>query len=378
MSAHALLSASSSHRWLNCPPSARLCEGKPDTAGEAAAEGTDAHSLCEYKLKKALGFADIEDPTEDLTYYDNEMESCTEGYVAFVLELLERAKQSCSDPVVLIEQRLDFSDYVENGFGTGDLVIIADGTLYIVDFKYGKGVLVDAEDNPQMKLYALGALALADGIYDIDTVCMSIYQPRRDNVSSCTITKTELSEWAEKVLRPTAELAYKGEGEFRCGEWCGFCKAKATCRARAEKNLELAKYEFREPGELEDDEIEKILAQADELVSWANDIKAYALREALSGKVWSKFKLVSGTSRRKYADENLVAAAVQKAGYDPYERSVLGISDMTKMLGKKKFDELLGELIIKPAGKPVLVSREDKRPELNSTENAAMDFAEED
>lgn len=377
MGEHALLSASSSHHWLNCPPSARLCEGYADNAGAAAAEGTDAHSLCEYKLAKALGFDDIKDPTENLIYYDSEMEDSAESYTAFVLELLERAKQSCSDPVVLIEQRLDYSEYVENGFGTGDCVIIADSTIYIVDFKYGKGVLVDANDNPQMKLYALGALALADGIYSIDTVCMNIFQPRRDNASSCSITKAELLEWAETVLKPTAELAYKGEGEYSSGEWCCFCKAKATCRARAEKNLEIARHEFRDPALLDDDEIEEVLAQADALVSWANDIKAYALKEALSGRCWSKFKLVSGTSRRKYADENLVAAAVQKAGFDPYEKSVLGITDMTKLLGKKKFDELLGELIIKPAGKPVLVSRDDKRPEITKA-NAAEDFADEE
>ena len=178
MGKHALLSASSSHRWLNCPPSARLCEKYEDTGSEYAQEGTDAHSLCEYKLKQALGM-DAADPTEDLSFYNEEMEQCALDYAAYVLELVEGAKKSCKDPVVLIEQRLDFSRFVKNGFGTGDCVIIADGTLDIVDYKHGKGVEVSAVENPQMMLYALGALELFDGIYDIDTVRMTIFQPRR-------------------------------------------------------------------------------------------------------------------------------------------------------------------------------------------------------
>lgn len=229
MGNHALLSASSSHRWLNCPPSARLCESYDDKGSDFAAEGTDAHALCEYKLRKALGMA-AQDPTESLTWYSAEMEDCANGYVAFVMELVAEAKKVCTDPVVLIEQRLDYSKYVKEGFGTGDCVIIADGTLHIVDYKHGRGVLVEADDNPQMKLYALGALELFDCIYDIDTVSMTIYQPRRSNVSTFTILKQDLCEWAEKVLTPTAELAFQGSGEYHCGEWCQFCKAKADCR----------------------------------------------------------------------------------------------------------------------------------------------------
>ncbi len=203
MANHALLSASSSHRWLNCPPSARLCEGYDDKGSDFAAEGTDAHALCEFKLRQALGM-EAKDPTEDLTWYNSEMEECANGYMAFVMELVEEAKKTCPDTVVLIEQRLDYSKYVEEGFGTGDCVIIADGTLHIVDYKHGRGVLVEADDNPQMKLYALGALELFDCIYDIDTVSMTIYQPRRSNVSTFTIPKEELYEWANQVLAPTA------------------------------------------------------------------------------------------------------------------------------------------------------------------------------
>lgn len=277
---HALLSASSSHRWLNCPPSARLCEGYDDKGSDFAAEGTDAHALCEFKLRTALGM-EAKDPTEDLTWYNSEMEECANGYVSFVMELVEEAKKTCPDPVVLIEQRLDYSKYVEEGFGTGDCVIIADGTLHIVDYKHGRGVLVEADDNPQMKLYALGALELFDCIYDIDTVSMTIYQPRRSNVSTFTIPKEELYEWADRVLTPTAELAFNGDGEYHCGEWCQFCKAKADCRERANANMELAKFEFRQPPLLTDEEVEEILGRIDELIAWASDIKDYGMQAVL-------------------------------------------------------------------------------------------------
>ncbi|MFR5901433.1 MAG: DUF2800 domain-containing protein, partial [Neglectibacter timonensis] len=250
---HALLSASSSHRWLNCPPSARLCEKYEDTGSEYAQEGTDAHSLCEYKLKQALGM-DAADPTENLSFYNEEMEQCALDYAAYVLELVEEAKKTCKDPVVLIEQRLDFSSFVKDGFGTGDCVIIADGTLDIVDYKHGKGVEVSAVENPQMMLYALGALELFDGIYDIDTVRMTIFQPRRENVSVCVMAKDDLLQWACNDLTYKAKLAYEGGGEFACGDWCRFCKAKAVCRKRAEYNLELAKYDFEMPDTLEDAE----------------------------------------------------------------------------------------------------------------------------
>lgn len=362
---HALLSASSSHRWLNCPPSARLCENYDDKGSDFAAEGTDAHALCEYKLKTALGIK-ADDPTNDLSRYDAEMEDCANGYAAFVLELIEEAKKHCADPVVLIEQRLDYSKYVEEGFGTGDCVIIADGTLHIVDYKHGRGVLVEAEDNPQMKLYALGALELFDCIYDISSVSMTIYQPRRSNVSTYTVSKDELYDWAENVLTPAAELAFSGGGEYRCGEWCQFCKAKADCRKRAEANMELAAFEFRQPPLLTDDEVEEILGKIDELTSWANDIKDYALRAAVSGKKWTGYKLVEGRSNRKYTDENAVIAAVKKAGFNPYEHKLMGVTAMTSLLGRKQFNEILGSYVTKPQGKPTLAPESDKRPEMTT------------
>lgn len=367
---HALLSASSSHRWLHCPPSARLGENYEDRSSDFAAEGTDAHSLCEYKLKAALGM-EAKDPTEDLTWFNEEMEECAEAYAAYALELLEDAKKVTPDPIVLIEQRLDFSRYVKEGFGTGDCVIIADGTLNIVDYKHGKGVEVSAIENPQMMLYALGALEIFDGIYDIDTVNMTIFQPRRSNVSTYTISADDLKAWAENVLKPAADLAFSGGGEYHCGEWCQFCKAKADCRERARANMALAQHEFAKPPLLTDDEVETVLSQVDGLISWANDIKEYAQQAAISGKEWKGWKLVEGRSVRKYTDERLVAAAVTAVGCDPYEKKVLGLTEMQKMLGKARFEEILGNLITKPQGKPTLVPMSDKRPAINT---AASDF----
>ena len=371
--AHAILSASSSHRWLNCPPSARLCETYENKGSNYAAEGTDAHSLCEYKLRKALGMGAV-DPSEHLTWYNEEMEDCANGYATYIMELVESAKETCADPVVLIEQRVDFSRWVEQGFGTSDAVIIADGTLRVIDYKHGLGVLVGADNNPQMMCYALGALELFDAIYDIDSVAMTVYQPRRQNVSTFEMSKDDLYRWAEEVLKPTAELAFAGDGNFLCGEWCGFCKAKHECRARAEANLLLAQYDFKLPPLLEDSEIEVILSRADQLVSWVNDIKEYALQQAISGKDWTGFKLVEGRSNRRYTDEAAVTQVVTNAGFDPYERKLLGITAMQKLLGKSRFEELLSAYIEKPQGKPTLVPESDKRPVMN---NAKTDFMEE-
>lgn len=362
---HAVLSASSCYRWLACPPSAKECAKLPDTSSEFARQGTDAHTLCEFKVKTALG-QELEDPTKGLTFFDEEMAECTDEYAQFVMECLAIAKASCKDPLVLVEQRLGFSRWVPGGFGTGDCVIVADDTLMVIDFKYGLGVLVEAEKNSQMMCYALGALSLFDGIYDIKEVNMTIFQPRRENVSTASMTKEELLHWAETVLKPTAELAAQGKGEYKAGDHCRFCKLKATCRKRAEYNLELAKYDFAVPSTLEDEEIEIVLSKADELVNWAGEVKEYALQQALSGKSWKGWKLVEGRSNRRYVSEEAVAAKVEEAGYDPYEKKLLGITAMTKQLGKKKFDELLKGLIEKPQGKPVLVPESDKRPALHT------------
>lgn len=373
MSSHAFLSASSSHRWLACPPSAKLCAEVPDQSSSYAKEGTDAHSLCQYKVELALG-RETTNPTENLSYYNMEMEDCAESYCSYVIEQIEEAKQKCTDPVVLIEQRLDFSRWVEKGFGTGDCVIIADETLHIIDYKHGLGVLVEAENNPQMMCYALGALEMFDFIYDIQEVKMTIFQPRRSNISSFTMGKDALLSWADTVLAPTAALAYEGKGEFCAGDHCQFCKVKANCRKRAEYNLELAKYDFAMPDTLEAYEISAILPKIDSLMSWASDLKEFALRQAVSGVTYDGFKVVEGRSNRKYTDEAAVALAVTEAGYDPYEKKLLGVTAMTTLLGKKKFETILGSYIHKPQGKPVLVPETDKRPAMNT---AANDFKEE-
>ena len=374
MAKHSLLSASASHRWLNCPPSARLCEKYEYKPSEYAQEGTDCHELCAYKVEKALGHR-VRNPTETLTYYNSEMEDCAEGYCSFVMEQVAEAKKSCADPLVLVEQRLDYSRYVgiEGSFGTGDCVIVSDGLLHIIDYKHGLGVLVSAEKNSQLSCYALGALDLFDGIYDITEVSLTIYQPRRENISTYTMSKDELLTWADTVLSPTAKLAYDGKGDFKAGDHCQFCKAKANCRKRAEYNLELARYDFDMPASLEDDEVASILTKVDELVSWASDLKEYALQKALSGTKFTGFKVVEGRSNRKYTDEDAVARTVETAGFDPYEKKLLGITAMSQALGKKKFEELLGGLVYKPPGKPALVPESDKRPAMNT---AIEDFKE--
>ena len=377
MPKHAYLSASASHRWLACPPSAKLCANILDQASEYAQQGTDCHELCAYLVEKALG-KDVIDPTENLAYYDAEMQNCAEEYRNYVLEQIEASKEFCKDPQVMIEQRLDFSRWVENGFGTGDCVIVADEILQIIDYKHGLGILVSAGDNEhggnsQMMCYALGALEVFGDIYDINQIKMTIFQPRRDNISTYTISKEDLLKWADEVLAPTAQLAYVGKGEFNAGDHCTFCKVKATCRKRAEYNLELAKYDFKMPATLDNTEIAAILEKVDEMISWGNDIKDYALQQAQSGVHFEGWKIVEGRSNRKYTDENAVADTVKDAGFDPYEKKLLGITSMSTLLGKKKFEELLGGLIYKPPGKPTLVPESDKRSAMNTAKD---DFKE--
>ena len=374
MADHAVLSASGSHRWLNCTPSARLELEFENTGSEAAREGTAAHALCEHKLKRALHMRSRR-PISD--YDSDEMEECTDTYVDFVMEQYEAAKQVCEDPVILIEQRLDFSCYVPDGFGTGDCLIISDDRLHIIDFKYGMGVLVEAEGNPQMKLYALGALAVYDALYDIREVSMTIFQPRRENVSTWTIPVEDLKAWAENELKPRAKMAYDGEGEYLPGEWCTFCRAAVRCRARAEEKLKLAQTEFRMPPLLTDAEIAEILAVLPDLTKWANEIAAYALDAALNhGKEWNGFKVVEGRSVRKYRDEAAVAEAAKEAGYkDIYRQSLIPLTEMQRLMGKDRFEEILGGLITKAPGRPTLVPKSDRRPAMNVS-NAINEFYE--
>lgn len=374
MGRHAVLSASGSHRWTKCTPSARLELKFNDKESSAAAEGTAAHALAEHKLRKALKMRS----KKPISPFDcDEMDEHTDTFVSFVLEHLELAKQSCSDPLVLIEQRLDFSRYVPDGFGTGDAIIISDKSLHITDLKYGMGILVNAEYNSQMMLYSLGALEIYDSLYDIEEVSMTVFQPRRENVSTWTIPVDELRDWAENELRLKAELAFKGEGEYCPGDWCTFCRAAVKCRARAEEKLKLAQSEFRLPPLLSDTEIEDVLGKLNDITKWANDLLAYATSAAVNhGKQWSGYKVVAGRSVRKFKDDDAVAEAAKVNGYkDIYRQSLITLTEFEKLMGKAKFNEVLGDLVYKPPGKPTLVPVSDKRPALNVS-NAINEFNE--
>lgn len=369
---HAILSPSSAHRWLNCTRSARLELEFSDKETAAAAEGTAAHALCEHKVKKALK----QRSSRPVSQFDSdEMEELTDAYRDYVIEQLTQERQICPDAQIFIETRLDLTPYVPGSYGTCDCLIVSDKKLHIIDFKYGQGVLVEAERNPQMMLYALGALDIYYGLYDFKEVEMTIFQPRRENVSTWSESVDELRKWAQEDLKPKAELADSGEGEFSSGDWCLFCKAAIKCRARAQAKLELAKQEFSLPPLLTDEEIEDILPKLSDLTKWANDILAYATDAALNhGKQWKGFKVVEGRSVRKYSDEDAVIKAAKSAGYtDIFKTSLITLTEMEKLMGKKKFKETLGGLVIKPQGKPTLVPAADKRPAITGND-AKSDF----
>lgn len=382
---HAVLSPSSASRWLNCTPSARLEKQFPDTAGEAAAEGTLAHAIGELMISFRLGIIKkvqytkkLESFKADKLYQPEMLEYC-DGYATYVVEQYNEALSHTPDARIFLEQRLNLTDYVPEGFGTGDVVIIADGQMRIIDLKYGKGVAVSAVENKQMKLYTLGALREFEHIYDISSVAMTIYQPRLNSISTFEMQVSDLKHWAETELKPKAELAFAGDGEFVPGDWCRFCKARNQCRKLAEYNLEIAKHEFKKPDLLNDEEIADILSRVDGLVKWANGVSDFALTEAVNnGKKWPGWKLVEGRSNRAWKDELQVASALVQhkvPDEDIYTKKLIGITAAESLLGKKSFQDVLGSLVIKPQGKPVLVPQTDKRPELNTAESAISDFA---
>lgn len=361
---HALLSASSAHRWLNCTPSALLEAGKPDKDSTASLEGTAAHALAEWKLAEMLGRGPGARPQS--TYDTGEMDEHTSAYVTHVNQLLDDHEGPSR---VFIEQRLDYSKYAPDGYGTGDCVIVSDGLLDIVDFKYGQGVLVEAEQNPQLKLYALGALEAFQDIYRVDQVRATIFQPRRDNTVRVEYSRSELVEWGQQTVKPAATLAAKGKGEFKAGPWCQFCKLAPTCRARAEENLKLARLEFKPGPELSDEEVAQVLRQLPDLAKWAAEVEKYATQAAVSqGKQWEGMKLVAGRSVRKYADENQVIQAARDAGYkdgDIFEQKLITLTRMEKLVGKKQFTQIFDGLVVKPEGKPTLVPMSDRRKALD-------------
>ncbi|ABO49722.1 conserved hypothetical protein [Desulforamulus reducens MI-1] len=387
MTAHAFLSASGSKRWMECPPSAMLEKQFKDVQSAYAAEGSFAHSLAELHLNLYLEniskhkFNSEWNKLQQNEFFSQEMIDYVDVYVGFAIERINAARARTKDAVIQIEQRLDYSPWVPNGFGTGDLITIADEIMEIADLKYGKGVPVSALDNPQMKLYALGAINQFNLLYDFQIVRMTIVQPRLDSISIAELSVKELLDWAENTVKPLAAMAIKGEGEFKAGNHCQFCKARFTCRARADKNLELAKLDFQDPPLLTIDEIAEVLAKAEELQKWAKDVSDYALDQAVNHDVkFPGWKLVEGRSKRVYSDEKEVANVLLAANYAEdiiYKpKELVGITAMEKALGKKKFGILLDGLIIKPAGKPVLVPESDKRPEICSTDSAKADFAE--
>lgn len=384
MAKHALLSASGAHRWLECTPSAQLELQFPQSTSEYAEEGTAAHELCELTARYWLGEiseAEYENQRDELAkgkYYNAEMQECANDYAKFVAEKTAAARETCEDAFTALEVRVDFSKYVKDGFGTSDCIIVSDNVLEIIDFKYGKGVRVEAAGNPQMKLYALGAYLEYNTLFDIDSVRMTIFQPRLSGVqSSDEITVKELLEWAEKYVKPRAKLAYKGEGEFAPSEEvCKFCRAKAQCKARADKNLKL----FDEAPDvllLTPEDAGKILEQAGDIQSWLADLESLVSSTLLAGQPVEGWKMVEGRSNRRFADELKVVAAMKSAGYDEsllYERKLITLTQMEKDFGKKAVAETLGELIVKPQGKPTLAPAKDKRPEFRPEEQLLAEF----
>ncbi len=373
-SIHARYSPSAAGRHLNCPPSLVLEEQFQDEESAYAAEGTAGHAMAEHLIRKYLRQR-TKRPVSD--YYSDELLEAVEEYVSFVIAEIEDARRECKDPIFSVEQKVDASEYVDGCFGTADMVIITDKVVHIIDLKLGKGVPVSAEDNPQLKIYGLGVLQKAELLYDPEVVRLTIFQPRLNNSSTWDITPAELKRWGEEVLRPRAAMALIGAGEFAAGSWCRFCKARNQCRARAEEFLKLAKMEFRQPALLDDEEIAEIITKADELAKWAADIYAFAQDEAIiHGKQWPGFKIVEGRSARKYSSEEEVAAAAEAAGYrDIYKKTLIGIGDMERLMGKAEFQRILGAYVYKPQGKLTLVSDTDKREAVTKT-TATADFQE--
>lgn len=381
--AHARLSASGSKRWLNCTPSVKLEEKFKDKTSDYAREGTLAHEFADYALRRLIDEITegrYEEATARLSeheLYTREMPGQVDKYVTHVAEQLAEARAKTPDAVLLVERRLDFSHIVKNGFGTGDATIISDDEMEVIDLKYGKGVAVDAEENSQLMLYGLGALRDAELLYDIKTVRLTVVQPRLNSTSSWVISVEDLNRWAYETVKPKAELAYKGEGETVAGDHCRWCKAKAKCRAFADLNNELAKLDFKEPDLLTDEEMVKVYEALPRLTEWAKAVSEYLKTAALEGKQIDGYKLVEGRSRRTWADEDAVVEALTAADFPLDEitnTKLKGIGDISGLMSKDDFDDLLDAFVRRPPGKPILVPNSDRRQPINGTEGAKADF----
>lgn len=414
---HALLSASSSKQWLHCPPSARLQENFPNESSVYAEEGTFAHSVCEYKIKKYL-HERVQRPQSD-EYESEEVEQCTDIYYEFVVSVIEEMRRGGCEPLVLVEERVDYSHIAPSGFGTADMLIIGHdsdgrGILHICDYKHGKGVFVDADHNSQLMLYALGGLHAYGYIYPIDTVRMTIIQPRLDNISTFECSREELEAWGGKI-KPVAKLAYEGKGEQKAGDWCRFCRAKPVCKVCKDEALSLCREEFldldavafsqearaspegpapadnqdsgvtekqlpvfKQPGLIPIDELAGLLPTLSRINSWIESVFAYVSSEAINHAIpVPGYKVVEGRSRRVFTDQKAVVDTAVQNGYtDIYKKQLITLTEFEKMMGKKKFNELLGKYVAKPPGKLALVPDSDPRPPADTDSSPEDEFSD--
>lgn len=375
---HALLSASSSHRWLECTPSARAEEKFADEGSEFAREGSLAHAMAAKKLKESFGmptFSETAEIRELSEYLSGEMEEYTTEFADYVLERFEEALRFTpmgkARPEIYIEHRLDYSEWVPEGFGTGDAVIVSHDMIEVIDFKYGKGVKVESEGNTQMKLYALGAWSEFSYCYDFAKVRMTVYQPRIGNISSSEITTKDLTEWGYQQVLPLAQIAFQGLGARKSGEWCRFCKAKGDCPRLATDSM-VSQLLHPDAGNLTPVELSVLTYRLPIIKDWINAVEERGLELALSGTEIPGFKVVEGRSNRKITDMEAVAEALTGIGATAAEiyrpRELRSLTDLEKTFGKKLFTATCGKWIMKPAGKPTLVSVSDKRETYNNND----------
>jgi hypothetical protein len=383
--AHALLSASGAYRWLNCTPSARLEEqaGSSENS-DFAKEGSWAHELAEVELNYALDRMKLEDYAAKMNsllaseFYSRENHEAVDEYVSYVINVWEEAQNLDEFAEIHIEDKVDLTAYIPDGFGTNDVVILAGSRLYVIDLKFGRGVRVSAKDNPQLKLYGLGAVEKHGILYDLQEIVLAIHQPRVSSPSEFELSVNDLLAWAEDTVKPKAALAFEGKGEFVPGTHCHFCKVANRCKALADHNLELASHDFAEPTLLSDSDLVEIYERADLFTKWLSKVTDYVKAEAVSGKKWDGLKLVEGRSVRQITDENAVLTALEAAGFTTDKITnvkLKGLTDLTKILGKTGFANIVEPYVVKPAGKPTLVSSEDPRPEFDL--NHVNDFENE-